>query len=97
MTHEFKKQAELQDLLLAVKRYLTVNHQNVTFIYSFIAYKKDEESSCIDCGEQCERVDNEKSTIGMFGDLGELRKSLEMLRDMAEDEMDENGFVNIIE
>lgn len=97
MEKQEAKQPELQDLLLAVKRWLAVNKQNVTFIYSFMAYKKDEENTYCDCGESCDCVDYNKSTLGVFGYLSEARNAIELLRDMVEDESDEDGFINIIE
>ena len=90
------KQAEIEELLLAVKRYLAVNKRNVSFLYSFIAYKKDPDEEKSTLGA-CDCVDEEKSTLGAFGHLGELRSSIELLRDMVEDERDEDGHVGVIE
>ncbi len=40
-------------------------------------------------------MDENKSTIGIFGDIFTIREMLNDLRDIAEDEMNEDYFINL--
>lgn len=83
------KQPELKDLLLAIKRYLVVNPDS-HFVYAFVTPVKGEEGDIVD-------ADMLKSSLGSFGHIEEIRQSLEILRTMAEEETDEEGYVNVQE
>jgi hypothetical protein len=86
---------ELKDLIEMIYRYCASNENNVTFVYSFIGFEKDPEHKCVDCGDDCEKISEKKSTMGAYGDLEGVRALLNDLRDMIEDEADEEGFVNV--
>lgn len=87
-------QPELKDLIDTLHRYLAVHKNNASFVLSFVAWKEGKEK-CIDCDEPIEEIDDEGSRIFIYGQKEILRHQLEELRDTMEDEVDENGFVNI--
>lgn len=89
MGQRFQKQPELEDLLLAIKRYLVVN-KDASIVYSFVTPVEGNEGDIVEVNEQ-------KSTVGAFGHIEELRQSSEILRTMVEEEIDEEGYVNILE
>ena len=86
---------ELKDIIEMIHRYCATNKNNVCFLYSFIAFKKDLSHKCEECGEDCDEFNEEGSRIGAYGNLFELRVMVNELRDIIEDEIDEDGFVNI--
>lgn len=85
-------QCELKDILEMVHRY-NVTHKEGCFVYRFVGYKDDPEHIC-ECGECCSQYDENKSLLGLYGDLETVRMMLNELRDVAEDCVDEDGFVN---
>jgi hypothetical protein len=88
-----KIQPEIKDIIEAIRRYLAVNN-GVCFIGSFTAF----ECKCKDCsksGEDEIGIKDDASTMFAFGDLESLRCELNGLRDMVEDEVDEDGFVSV--
>jgi len=94
--NEIEKLPELKDIVEMIYRYNVV-HKDGAFVFRFVGFKKDPEHKCVDCGEHTDEYDDTKSLIGAYGDLGTLRLILNELRDVVEDEMDENGFVNLNE
>jgi hypothetical protein len=92
---EDKISPELKDIIEMIHRYCATNKNNVAFVWSFVCLKKDLEHKCVDCGDDCEVVDDEKSRLSAYGDLSILRTLTEDLRNLIEDEADEDGFVNI--
>lgn len=93
-----KMSPELSDIIEMIQRYCIANKNEVSFVWSFLCLKKDTEHKCVDCGEDCDEIDNEKSRFGAYGDLFNLRILLNELRDHIEDEKyeeDEEGFINI--
>ena len=83
-------QLEARDILEMISRYIASNKNEVCFIGSFIAIDQ----------EKLERKEEDiikegSDLIVAFGDLDTLRIMLDGLRDTIEDEVDEDGFVNI--
>ena len=93
---QIEKMPELGDVVRCIYRYNTV-HKDGIFVFRFIGFKKSPTEKCVDCGEPIDEYDDTKSLIGAYGYLGTLRMALEELRDTIEDEVDEDGFVNINE
>jgi len=89
-----KKLPELQDILQRIYAYNTV-HKDGCFIFNFVGFKKSPTEKCVDCNEPCDIYDEEKSIMGAHGDLETLRKMLNALREIIEDNKDEDGFVSI--
>lgn len=87
-------QPELQDIINRIMAY-NVTHKEGCFVFRFVGYKDDKETICEDCGECCETYDENKSLLGLHGDLETVREMLNELRDVAEDCVDEDGFVSI--
>lgn len=85
---------ELKDIIENIKRYSAVNN-DVCFVYGFVAFKKDPEHKCEDCGDECDTVDDSKTQLGAYGDLNGLRGILNSLRDEIEDNTGRDGFVNV--
>jgi hypothetical protein len=85
---------ELKDILEMIRRY-SVSHNQGCFMFSFVGFKKDQESICEECGDFCDCVDDSKSRVGAYGNIETLRIMSNELRDLMEDEIDENGFVCI--
>jgi len=85
---------ELHDIIENIKRYVAT-HKDVTFLCSFVAFKKDPAHKCVDCGDDCDEIDENSSRLMAYGDLGTLRNMSNEIRDLIEDEVDEDGFVNI--
>ena len=85
---------ELKDIVEMIHRY-NATHNKGIFVYDFVGFKKDSDHKCIDCGDDCDMIDDSKSMMGAYGDKESLRLMLNSLRDMIEDEVDEDGFVNI--
>ena len=86
---------ELKDIQQAIKKYAALNPSS-TIVFGMVAYKKSDEQ-CDCCGGQCDCVDENKSTIGAFGQLDDLRFMLNNLRDCVEDGIDETGHVDHLE
>jgi hypothetical protein len=85
---------ELKDILEMIRRY-SVSHNQGCFMFSFVGFKKDQESVCEECGDFCDCVDDSKSRIGAYGDIETLRIMCNEMRDMIEDEVDEDGYINV--
>jgi hypothetical protein len=84
---------ELKDIIENIKRYCASN-TNTCFVYGFVGFKKDPEHKCEDCGDECEEIDDSRTQVGAYGDLGSLRNLLNSLRDEVEDNPGRDGFVN---
>jgi 1-aminocyclopropane-1-carboxylate deaminase/D-cysteine desulfhydrase-like pyridoxal-dependent ACC family enzyme len=84
---------ELKDIIEMIRRYVAT-HKDVAFLWSFVAFKKDPEHKCVDCGDNCDIIDEKSSRLGAFGYLPILREMSNEIRDEIENECDENGFVN---
>lgn len=89
MENRLIKQPEIEDILLAIKRYLVVN-KDANFVYSFVTPEEGNEGDIVDANML-------KSSLGAFGHIEELRQSLEILRTMVEEEINEEGYVQVIE
>ena len=88
-----KVQPEISDIMQAIQKYLAVN-KSVYFIGSFMAL----ECRCKDCsktGEDEINIKEDASRMFAFGDLEALRNELNLLRDIIEDEVDDDGFVSL--
>lgn len=93
MENEINIIPELKDIKEMVMRYHAV-HRDGCFVFRFVGFKSTGEV-CPDCGGKdclCE-YDERKSELGIFGDIETVRKMLEELRDIAEDEKDKDDFV----
>lgn len=89
---ENKQICELKDIQEMVMRYNAV-HPLGCFLFSFVGYK-DSDEICPDYGEKCMcEFDENKSALGICGDIETIRKMLEESRDIAEDVKDEDGIV----
>ncbi len=86
--------SELKDIIEMVKRYVAT-HKDVTFLCSFVAFKKDPSHKCVDCGDDCDEIDENSSRLMAYGDLPTLRQMSNEIRDDIEDCCDSEGFVNI--
>lgn len=87
------QQPELNDIVQMINNYIAVNKKKVVFIGAFVAFK---DGSCNCCGDSSHGViRNDASRYLAFGSLGDLRLVLNDLRDVVEDEVDQNGFVRI--
>ena len=84
---------ELQDILNRIQAFNTT-HPEGRFIYAFIGFKKDKENKCEECDDFCDCIDENKTLLGGFGYLDELRCLSNDLRDNIEDNVDEEGYVN---
>lgn len=85
---------ELQDILQRIRAFNKLHPEGI-FVYSFIGFKENGEEFCEECQENHPlEFDENKSIIGAFGHLYDLRYSLNMLRDLVEDNIDEDGFVS---
>ena len=94
---ENNEQNMLPELIDIRNRILAYNmvHPEGCFIFRFVGFK-DSEETCEECGEKCMCEYNEKtSDLGIHGDIETVREMLNELRDIAEDCVDEDGFVNI--
>lgn len=94
MEEENKLSPELKDIMEMIYRYCASNKNNVSFVYSFVGFRKDLTTKCSDCGENCDEVNDEKSTAGAYGDIFTCRALLNDLRDNVEENQDTDGFVN---
>jgi len=94
MEEENNLSPELKDIIEMIYRYCATNKNNVSFVYSFIGFRKDPTHKCIDCGDDCEQVGEDISTSGAFGDIYTVRELLNELRDIVEEEQEE-GFINV--
>ena len=85
---------ELKNIIEMIYRYNTL-HKEGCFIFNFIGWKKDPNHKCVDCGDNCDEIDENKSILGAYGNIEDLREMLNGLRDIVEDNSNEDGFVCI--
>ena len=85
---------ELQDIISRIKAYNSL-HPEGCFIFNFLGFKKDSDSTCDDCGGHCDKPDENKSIAGAFGYIDDIRYLTSMIRDISEDEKDKEGFVDL--
>ena len=76
-------QFELRDITEMIHRFVVVNKNEVAFVGSFVAFD--------DKGE----VKDDVNLMLGYGEKDVLRIALNALRDMIEDEVETDGFVNI--
>lgn len=81
---------EMQDIINAIDTYSQVHKNNVSIIASFWAFddekiKRDEEDVTVPGADR----------VFVFGDLATLRIDLNELRNLVEDNSDDNGFVDL--
>jgi len=84
-----EQQPEIKDIILSIRRYLALN-PDASVVYAFVTPLAGEDGEVVD-------ADMTKSTLGAVGHIEELRQSLEILRTMAEEEIDEYGYVQVVE
>lgn len=85
---------ELKDITEMIGRYIASNKGKVAFVGHFVCFDAKGECEC--CGEHGEGFVNEdKSKLIAYGDVGLLRQLINDLRDVIEDESDKDGFVKI--
>jgi len=83
---------ELKDIREMILRYNAI-HPEGCFIFRFVGYK-DSDEVCSECGEKCMcEYDENRSELGIFGDIETVRNMINELRDIAEDNQDEDGMV----
>lgn len=87
-------QPELKDVLEMLHRYTAANRNNACIIFNVVGFKKDLKNKCVDCGDDCDIINEKASELGAYGDLETLRLMVNDLRDLIEDECDSEGFVN---
>lgn len=92
---EVELSCELKDIMEMICRYNT-SHPMGAFVFRFVGFEEDKEHVCEECGENCSMKYSDKhSMFGIHGDIETVRTMLEELRNIAEDEKDEEGWVNI--
>jgi len=91
---EQKLSPELLDIIENIRRFCIAN-KDVHFVYGFTAMKDTPECKCPDCGGDTCASDETKTAFGAFGNLEILRDMSNDIRDLIEDNVDENGFVNL--
>ena len=74
---------ELKDIGEMIHRFIAVNKHGVAFVGSFIAFDKGGE------------IKDEANSLFAYGDIESLRVMLNELRDVVEDDADEDGLVNL--
>ena len=87
---EVKATKELQAVGNAMHEYVEANGGRVVIVASFIAFDKDKLDSDAD-----DIIAEGSDRNFVFGDLEGLRISLNALRDIVEESVDEDGFVVI--
>ena len=87
---KMKVTKELQDIANAMDAYVSANNGTVSIVASFIAFDKDKLEAKAD-----DIIVPGSDRIFAFGDLESLRLSLNELRDVVEDEVDDEGFVSV--
>lgn len=96
-----KKENKNDDLMCELKdikdRIIAYNrlHPDGVFIYNFLGFKKDPNSTCEECGGHCDVPDDNKSIGGAFGHIDDIRYLTNMIRDIAEDVKEKDGHVDI--
>ncbi len=89
-----KLMPELKDIMDRIMAYNRL-HPEGCFIFNFLGFKKNSNSTCDDCGGHCDEPDDNKSIGGAFGHIDDIRFLTNMIRDLAEDEKDKEGFVDL--
>ena len=87
---EVKATKELQAVGNAMHEYVEANGGRVVIVASFIAFDEDKLEAKAD-----DVIADGSDRIFIFGDLEGLRISLNDLRNVVEDSVDEDGFVAI--
>ena len=90
------KTPELKDIVEMINRYNATNVEGY-FVFRFVGFSKDKTHKCEDCGEECSEYDDTKSLIGAYGYLEDLRMMINELRDVVEDNINEDGFICVNE
>jgi len=83
-------QLEARDIIEMISRYIASNKKNVCFIGSFMALDENRIAN-----KDKQIIKEGSDLIVAFGDKEMLRIMLNGLRDLVEDQADEEGFVNI--
>lgn len=91
---EIEYNPELKDILEMIHRY-NASHKEGCFLFNFVGFKKDTENKCECCDDFTDTIDDTKSMVGAYGDLGMLRDMINMVRDIIEDGAEDDGFVNL--
>ena len=76
-------QCEMEDILAMIQRFIAVNKREVAFVGSFIAFDDKRE------------VKDNADRMLAYGEKEVLRLALNGLRDMIEDDVDDDGFANV--
>ncbi len=84
---------ELQDILNRVHAF-NASHPEGCFVFSFLGFEKDENHICDECDNYCDKISDKRSMVGALGDIHTVRELLNHLRDIAEEECDEEGVVS---
>lgn len=84
---------ELKDLINRINAF-NVSHKEGCFLFSFMGFKKQPGTCCDNCQDELDEVDDNKTVMGVYGDLETLRILHNTLRDVIEDQVDEEGFVS---
>ncbi len=87
-----KLMPELKDLLESVRRFHAL-HPEGCFIFHFLGFQPSKEED--DDEEPFYDIDIDKTALGMYGDIYMIRQMLNDLRDIAENEKDDEEFVNL--
>jgi len=85
---------ELQDIQNRIMAYNRL-HPEGCFIFNFLGFKDDPNSVCEECGDNCCEPDKNKSLVGAFGHIDDIRYLCNMIRDVAEDVKADDGYVDI--
>jgi hypothetical protein len=85
---------ELKNIVEMIYRYNAVHQNNTAFVYAFISFKPDPEHKCEDCGENCDKLDEEGTMFGAYGDKDTLISLINDLQESIILEKDEDDFIN---
>lgn len=83
-------QPELSDVLEMIHRYVAANKGRVCFIADFVAFDEEKIKK-----NKKDIFKEGADRICAFGDKETLRIMIDELRNLVEDEADEDGFVNL--
>ena len=92
MENNEQRLPELTDIINRIMAFNIV-HPEGCFLFRFIGYK-DSDEICPDCGKKCLcEYDEQKSALGICGDIETVRGMINELREVAEDNKTTDGVV----
>ncbi|KKL63554.1 hypothetical protein LCGC14_2173970 [marine sediment metagenome] len=83
MSGSDKVQCEIKDTMLSLQRFIAANNKKVIFVGGMLAYDNNGQ------------VKDNTGALFAFGNKNELRNLLNDLRNVVDDNANENDFVNV--